>query len=71
MYSFGALLLVLGSHHDPAALVVFTVLTGATVFIAWRTDAICSSDGGRLACCGITNVSIVTQPYQNKNVATR
>ena len=30
---------MLGSHHDPAALVVFTVLTGATVAIAWRTDA--------------------------------
>jgi len=39
VYSFGALLLVLGSHHDPAALVVFTALTGATVAIAWRTDA--------------------------------
>jgi uncharacterized membrane protein len=39
VYSFGALLLVLGSHHDPAALVVFTALTGATVVIAWRTDA--------------------------------
>ncbi len=39
VYSFGALLLVLGSHHDPAALVVFTLLIGATVAIAWRTDA--------------------------------
>ena len=39
VYSFGALLLVLGSHHDPAALFAFTVLTGATVAIAWRTDA--------------------------------
>ena len=39
VYSFGALLLVLGSHHDPAAIVVFTALTGATVAIAWRTDA--------------------------------
>ncbi len=39
VYSFGALLLVLGSRHDPAALVVFTALTGATVAIAWRTDA--------------------------------
>ena len=36
---FGALLLVLASRHDPAALVVFTALTIATVAIAWRTDA--------------------------------
>ena len=39
VYSFGALLLVLASRHDPAALTVFTLLTVATVAIAWRTDA--------------------------------
>jgi uncharacterized membrane protein len=39
VYSFGALLLVLASRHDPAALVIFTVLVGATIAIAWRTDA--------------------------------
>ena len=37
--SFGALLLVLASRHDPAALTIFTLLTAATVAIAWRTDA--------------------------------
>jgi uncharacterized membrane protein len=38
-YSIGALILVLASRHDPAALTVFTLLTIATVAIAWRTDA--------------------------------
>jgi uncharacterized membrane protein len=38
-YGFGALLLVLASRHDAAALVVFTLLTAATLAIAWRTDA--------------------------------
>jgi uncharacterized membrane protein len=36
---FGALLLVLASGHDAAALTVFTALTVATLAIAWRTDA--------------------------------
>ena len=36
---FGALLLVLASRHDPAALTVFTLLTVATLAIAWRTEA--------------------------------
>ena len=35
----GALLLVLASHHDPAALTVFALLVAATIAIAWRTDA--------------------------------
>ncbi len=35
----GALLLTLASHHDPAALTVFTLLTAATLAIAWRTEA--------------------------------
>jgi uncharacterized membrane protein len=39
VYSIGALILVLASRHDPAALTVFTVLTIATIAIAWRTDA--------------------------------
>jgi uncharacterized membrane protein len=38
-YGFGALLLVLASRHDAAALIVFTLLTAATLAIAWRTDA--------------------------------
>src|SRR4029079_15828616 len=32
-------ILVRASRHDPAALTVFTLLTIATVAIAWRTDA--------------------------------
>ena len=39
VYGVGALILVLASRHDPAALTVFTLLTIATVAIAWRTDA--------------------------------
>ncbi len=39
VYGFGALILVLASRHDPAALTVFTALTIATLAIAWRTDA--------------------------------
>ena len=39
VYGIGALILVLASRHDPAALTVFTLLTIATVAIAWRTDA--------------------------------
>ena len=39
VYGVGALILVLASRHDPAALTIFTVLTIATVAIAWRTDA--------------------------------
>jgi uncharacterized membrane protein len=38
-YLLGALLLTLASHHDPAALTVFTLLTAATLAIAWRTEA--------------------------------
>jgi len=38
-YLFGALLVVLASKHDPAALAVFTLLAAATLAIAWRTDA--------------------------------
>jgi len=39
IYLVVATLLVLASHHDPAALVAFVVLTAATVGIAWRTEA--------------------------------
>ncbi|MCX7312143.1 MAG: DUF2339 domain-containing protein [Alphaproteobacteria bacterium] len=39
VYGAGALLLVLGSRHDAAALIVFTLLIVATVAIAWRTEA--------------------------------
>jgi uncharacterized membrane protein len=38
-YLFGALLLTLASHHDPAALTVFSLLTVATLAIAWRAEA--------------------------------
>jgi uncharacterized membrane protein len=39
VYLLAAAILVLASRHDPAALAVFVVLTGATVAIAWRTEA--------------------------------
>jgi uncharacterized membrane protein len=38
-YLFGALLLTLASHHDPAALTVFSLLTVVTLAIAWRAEA--------------------------------
>lgn len=38
-YLFAAALLVLGSFHTPPALVVFTLLTAATIAIAWRAPA--------------------------------
>ncbi|MCK9908949.1 DUF2339 domain-containing protein [Microbacteriaceae bacterium K1510] len=38
-YLLAAALLVLGSSHAPSALVVFTLLTAATIAIAWRTPA--------------------------------
>lgn len=38
-YLLAAALLVLGSFHAPSALIVFTLLTGATVAIAWRAPA--------------------------------
>ena len=39
VYGFGALILVLASRHDPAALTIFTLITIATVAIAWRSEA--------------------------------
>jgi uncharacterized membrane protein len=39
VYGLGALILVLASQHDPAALTVFTLLTLATAAIAWRSEA--------------------------------
>ena len=39
VYAVGALLLVLASRHDPAALTVFTLMAISMVAIAWRTDA--------------------------------
>ncbi len=38
-YLFAATLLVIGSHHDTAALAIFTILTAATVAIVWRAEA--------------------------------
>jgi len=38
-YLFATAFLVLGSFHAPSALVVFTLLTAATVAIAWRAEA--------------------------------
>jgi uncharacterized membrane protein len=38
-YLFATTVLVIASVHDTTALTMFTVLTAATVAIAWRTDA--------------------------------
>jgi uncharacterized membrane protein len=38
-YLLAAALLVLASRHDGLALIVFVILIGATVAIAWRTEA--------------------------------
>jgi uncharacterized membrane protein len=38
-YLLGATILVLASRHDMLALIAFVALVGATVAIAWRTDA--------------------------------
>jgi uncharacterized membrane protein len=38
-YLLGALLLTLASRHDPAAIIVFTLMIVATLAIAWRTDS--------------------------------
>jgi uncharacterized membrane protein len=38
-YLLGAALLVLGCNHEASALVVFTLMTAATIAIAWRTEA--------------------------------
>ena len=38
-YLLATMVITVGSAHDGAALTVFTVLTAATVIIAWRSDA--------------------------------
>jgi uncharacterized membrane protein len=38
-YLFAATVLVIASAHDPLALAIFTILTAATVVIAWRAEA--------------------------------
>ncbi len=38
-YLAAAMVLTCGSFHDPVALMVFTLLTAATVAVAWRTSA--------------------------------
>jgi uncharacterized membrane protein len=38
-YLFGALLIVLASFHADAAIVVFAILTAATLLVAWRAPA--------------------------------
>ncbi|WP_024513705.1 DUF2339 domain-containing protein [Bradyrhizobium sp. Tv2a-2] len=38
-YLFGAMLIVLASHHADAALIVFTLLTAVTLGVAWRAPA--------------------------------
>jgi uncharacterized membrane protein len=38
-YLLGAMLIVLASFHADAAIIVFAVLTAATLFVAWRASA--------------------------------
>ncbi|OAF02661.1 hypothetical protein AYJ54_26230 [Bradyrhizobium centrolobii] len=38
-YLFGAMLIVLSSAHADLALIAFTLLVGATLFVAWRAPA--------------------------------
>jgi uncharacterized membrane protein len=38
-YLFGAMLIVLASHHADPALIVFAVLVAATLYVAWRAPA--------------------------------
>ena len=44
-YLLGATLIVLGSVHDSAALIVFTLLVGGSLFVAWRAPAASAAIG--------------------------
>jgi uncharacterized membrane protein len=48
-YLFGALLIVLSSGHADLALIAFTLLVGATLFIAWRAPAATGALGAAAA----------------------
>ena len=60
-YLLGALLLTLASHHDPAALTVFTALTAATLAIAWRTEAASRRGRGGGSACGDRRPALVAR----------
>jgi uncharacterized membrane protein len=48
-YLFGAMLLVLSSAHADLALIAFTLLVGATLFVAWRAPAATGALGAAAA----------------------
>ncbi|WP_445220443.1 DUF2339 domain-containing protein [Bradyrhizobium sp. Pa8] len=48
-YLFGAMLIVLSSGHADLALIAFTLLVGATLFVAWRAPAATGALGAAAA----------------------
>ncbi|MBR0975151.1 MULTISPECIES: DUF2339 domain-containing protein [Bradyrhizobium] len=48
-YLFGAMLIVLSSAHADLALIAFTLLVGATLFVAWRAPAATGALGAAAA----------------------
>lgn len=48
-YLFGAMLIVLSSAHADLALIAFTLLIGATLFVAWRAPAATGALGAAAA----------------------
>ena len=56
-YLIAAAIMVTRSHHDTAALTVFTLLTAATIGVAWRTDAA----GGALPVGAVMTVLVMLQ----------
>jgi uncharacterized membrane protein len=56
-YLLAATFIVVGSAHDTAALTVFTLLTAATVAIAWRSDAALSA----LPAAGVMTAFVMLQ----------
>ncbi|MBR1091769.1 DUF2339 domain-containing protein [Bradyrhizobium manausense] len=48
-YLFGAMLIVLSSSHADLALIAFTLLVAATLFVAWRAEAAAGALGAAAA----------------------
>ena len=48
-YLFGAMLIVLASAHADLALIAFTLLIAATLFVAWRAPAATGALGAAAA----------------------
>lgn len=48
-YLFGAMLIVLSSAHADLALIAFTILVGATLFVAWRAPSAIGALGAAAA----------------------